>query len=111
AGRIERIAELIRAEEPDFVFMSEVFTECGPCPVNQAAALAKAAKMHAWAFGEDYNIGFPGYRIVTGNVILSRWPMSQWRIRRSPAGNRSTSPGTTVACSGVRCNSAASACC
>src|SRR5260370_16301803 len=41
-GRIERIAELIRAEEPDFVFLSEVFTECGPCPVNHPSALPKS---------------------------------------------------------------------
>jgi endonuclease/exonuclease/phosphatase family metal-dependent hydrolase len=75
AGRIERIAELIRAEQPDFVFMSEVFTECGPCPINQAASLAKKTGMHVWAFGENFNFGFPFYRIVSGNVILSRWPI------------------------------------
>jgi endonuclease/exonuclease/phosphatase family metal-dependent hydrolase len=73
--RIERIADLIRTEGPDFVFLSEVFTECGPCPVNQGQKLARATNMHSWAFGEDYNIGFPFYRIVAGNAILSRWPI------------------------------------
>jgi endonuclease/exonuclease/phosphatase family metal-dependent hydrolase len=73
AGRIERIAELINAEQPDFVFMSEVFTECGPCPINQASSLAKKTGMHVWAFGENFNFGFPFCRIVSGNVILSRW--------------------------------------
>jgi endonuclease/exonuclease/phosphatase family metal-dependent hydrolase len=74
-ARVERIARVIRAEDPDFVFLSEVFTECGPCPVNQASSLAKTTGMHVWAFGENFNIGFPFYRIVSGNVILSRWPL------------------------------------
>src|SRR5262249_30805022 len=57
AARLERIAELIRAENPDFVFLSETVVECGPCPVNQVSSLTKATGMHAWAFGENYNCG------------------------------------------------------
>lgn len=75
SSRIEQIAEVIRAEQPDFVFMSEVFTECGSCPINQASSVAKKTGMHVWAFGENFNVGFPFYRIVSGNVILSRWPL------------------------------------
>jgi endonuclease/exonuclease/phosphatase family metal-dependent hydrolase len=73
--RIGRIAELINAENPDFVFLSETVVECGPCPVNQVALLAEATGMHAWAFGENYNFGLPVFRVVGGNAILSRRPL------------------------------------
>jgi endonuclease/exonuclease/phosphatase family metal-dependent hydrolase len=73
--RLSRIAELIKAEEPDFVCLSETVVECGACPVNQVATLAEATGMHAWAFGENYNFGLPCFRVVGGNAILSRWPL------------------------------------
>jgi endonuclease/exonuclease/phosphatase family metal-dependent hydrolase len=73
--RLNRIAALINAENPDFVFLSETVVECGPCPVNQVACLAEATGMHAWAFGENYNVGFPFFRVVGGNAILSRGPL------------------------------------
>ncbi|MEX0775693.1 MAG: endonuclease/exonuclease/phosphatase family protein [Phycisphaeraceae bacterium] len=75
AARMERIAALINAEQPDMVFLSEAVLECGPCPVNQVTMLAQATGMHAWAFGENFNIGVPGYRMVGGNAIFSRWPL------------------------------------
>jgi endonuclease/exonuclease/phosphatase family metal-dependent hydrolase len=74
-GRVKRIAAVIEAEQPDFVFLSEVLVECGPCPVNQGLSVAQATGMHLWAFGENFNFGLPFYRIVSGNVILSRWPI------------------------------------
>ncbi|MFN0054194.1 MAG: endonuclease/exonuclease/phosphatase family protein [Planctomycetales bacterium] len=73
--RIEEISKLIRAEQPDYVFLSEVLAECGPCPVNQGAEVARATGMHVWAFGENFNFGIPKYRVVGGNAILSRWPI------------------------------------
>lgn len=75
AARMEKIAGLIRAEAPDLVFLSEAIFECGPCPVNQVVTLAESAGMHAWAFGENYNIGLRFYRVVGGNAILSRRPL------------------------------------
>src|SRR5262249_36407128 len=36
---------------------------------------AELTGMHAWGFGENYNIGLPFYRAVGGNAILSRWPL------------------------------------
>ncbi|MGQ0633031.1 MAG: endonuclease/exonuclease/phosphatase family protein [Planctomycetaceae bacterium] len=72
---IEQIADLIRAEQPDFVFLSEVLTECGPCPIDQVSALARAAGMHVSVFGENFNFGLPLYRVVGGSAILSRWPV------------------------------------
>src|SRR5262249_22754136 len=57
AERVRRMAEVIRAENPDLVFLSETMIECTPCPVNQVATLAEATGMHTWAFGENYNFG------------------------------------------------------
>jgi len=75
AGHIRRVAEVINAERPDLVFLSEVVFECAPCPLNQVVELAEATGMHAWAFGENYNIGLPFYRVAGGNAILSRRPL------------------------------------
>jgi endonuclease/exonuclease/phosphatase family metal-dependent hydrolase len=75
AQRLEQIAEVIRAEQPDLVFLSEIIFECGPSPGNQVVALAEATGMHAWGFGENYNVGVPFYRIVGGNAILARVPL------------------------------------
>jgi len=73
--RLQQIADLINAEQPDLVFLSETIFECGPSPVNQITTLAEATGMFFWAFGENYNFGLPFYRIVGGNAILSRWPL------------------------------------
>lgn len=81
-SRIRKIAELIRAEQPDFVFLSETVTECGPCPVDQVASLAESTGMHAFAFGENYNFGLPFFRVIGGNAVLSRFPIE-------PVGNPS----------------------
>ena len=69
------MAEVIKMESPDLVFLSEAVFECGPCPVNQVAWLARESGMHMWAFGENYNFGLPFHRIVGGNAILSRYPV------------------------------------
>ena len=74
-ARMQKMIALIRDENPDFVFLSEAVTECGPSPVNQVAMIAQATGMHTWAFGENYNIGLPFYRMVGGNAILSRQPL------------------------------------
>ena len=73
--RLRGIAEIIKKEKADVVFISEIIFECGPCPINQVIFLAEEAGMHTWAFGENYNFGLPFYRIVGGNAILSRWPL------------------------------------
>ena len=74
--RLDQMAEVIRREDPNLVFLSETIRECAPSPVNQVAYLAEQTGMHSWAFGECYNIGLPFYRIVGGNAILSRWPLT-----------------------------------
>lgn len=73
--RLERFAQVIRAEEPDFVFLSEVMVAAGPVHYDQVQLLVEGARMHAWAFGENYNFGIPGFRAVGGNAILSRYPI------------------------------------
>lgn len=75
-ARLRRIADLIAREQPDLVLLSEAIFECSPCPVNQVTFLAEAARMPHWAFGENYNFGLPFYRIVGGNAMLSRWPLT-----------------------------------
>ena len=71
--RLRQIAELINAEQPDLVFLSETIFECGASSGNQITTLAEATGMPFWAFGENYNVGLPFYRIIGGNAILSRW--------------------------------------
>lgn len=72
--RLARVAEIVKVHRPDFVFLSEAVWECGLSPVNQVKTLAEATGMHAWATGENYNLGVPGFRIAGGNAILSRYP-------------------------------------
>jgi len=74
--RMEGIADLVRAENPDFVFLSEALTECTPSPVDQVALIAERADMHCWAFGENFNFGLPFYRMISGNAILARGPLT-----------------------------------
>lgn len=74
--RIGRMAEVVRAENPDLVFLSEVMTECTPCPVDQLDELAVKIGLPHRAFGENYCFGLPFCRVVGGNAILSRTPMT-----------------------------------
>jgi endonuclease/exonuclease/phosphatase family metal-dependent hydrolase len=74
-GRLTRMADAIRAENPDLVFLSEAMTECTPCPVDQVEFLARELRLAYRAFGENYNFGLPFLRVVGGNAILSRIPL------------------------------------
>ncbi len=73
--QLRLVADVINAEQPDFVFLQEVVVECGPCPVNQLAVLSRLTDMPHWVFGENFNFGLPFYRMVSGNAILSRRPI------------------------------------
>jgi endonuclease/exonuclease/phosphatase family metal-dependent hydrolase len=75
-GRTARMAEAVRAANPDLVFLSEVMTDCTPCPVNQLDELARGCGLPHTAFGENYCFGLPFYRVVGGNAILSRTPLT-----------------------------------
>ncbi len=74
-ARVARMADVVKAENPDLVFLSEVMTDCTPCPVNQLDELARGIGLPHTAFGENYNIGLPFCRVVGGNAILSRTPL------------------------------------
>lgn len=75
-ARMDRMADVVRAENPDLVFLSEVMTEATPCPVNQLEEMARGVGLNHWAFGENYCFGLPFYRVVGGNAILSRTPLT-----------------------------------
>ena len=73
--RLDKLAAIIRAENPDIVCLSEVMTEAGPCDVNQVAELARKTGLRHWVFGENYCFGLPFLRVVGGNAVLSRYPI------------------------------------
>jgi endonuclease/exonuclease/phosphatase family metal-dependent hydrolase len=73
AERVEKIAEFIREQKPDIVFLQEVVLESGLGSFNQARVLAEKAGMHMWVFGQCINDGLPFHRMIEGDVILSRW--------------------------------------
>jgi endonuclease/exonuclease/phosphatase family metal-dependent hydrolase len=75
-ARLREMAAAVRAENPDLVFLSEAITACGPCDVDQVEFLARECGLPFAATGENYNIGFPGYRVAGGNAILSRFPLT-----------------------------------
>ncbi|MDX2167718.1 MAG: endonuclease/exonuclease/phosphatase family protein [Deltaproteobacteria bacterium] len=75
-ARLDDLAAVIRSVDPDLVFLSEALHECPPCEVSQVAYLAEQLGMHAWLFGECYNVGVPWYRVSGGNAILSRLPLA-----------------------------------
>lgn len=75
-AKLKRMAAVIRTEKPDFVFLSEAITECGPCDVDQVELLAREAGLPHAATGENYNLGLPFFRIVGGNAVLSRTPLT-----------------------------------
>jgi endonuclease/exonuclease/phosphatase family metal-dependent hydrolase len=74
-ARLAQMANAIRAEKPDAVFLSEALTEFAPCNVNQVELIARACGLPHVASGENYNLGVPLCRVVGGNAILSRVPL------------------------------------
>jgi endonuclease/exonuclease/phosphatase family metal-dependent hydrolase len=76
AERLRRMAAVVRAENPDLVFLSEALTACGPCEIDQVELIAREVGLPHAAAGENYNVGFPGYRVAGGNAALSRFPLA-----------------------------------
>ena len=87
AERLHEIGELIKKHDPDLVFLQEVVIESGPGSIEQAPLIAATAGMHAWVFGEAINQGLPFYRMIQGNAILSRWPLTV--VENQPMAGRS----------------------
>lgn len=90
--RLDRIAEVVREHDVDLLFLSEVVFEAGPCPVNQVTYLAEAIGFHAWCYGDNYSFGVPGYRIRSGNALLSRFPLKPVAVEPLPGGKPFWSP-------------------
>lgn len=88
-AELARIADAIRRERSDLVFLSEILQVCGPCPVDQVRELAELCEMHAWAFGANYDWGLPFFAIRAGNAILSRFPLEGEAVEQLEAGARS----------------------
>lgn len=74
-AKLRRMAEIIRAEQPDIVFLSEAITELAPCNIDQVDFLARECGLPYLATGENYNVGLPFARVVGGNAVLSRTPL------------------------------------
>jgi len=75
-SRLAELAHAIREATPDVVVLSEAVRECGPGQVDQVRALAAQTGLTHWAFGECFSFGLPFCRIVSGNAILSRYPLT-----------------------------------
>jgi len=75
AERVDKIAEFIRQQNADIVFLQEVVLESGLGSFNQAPRLAEKTGMHVWVFGQCINDGLPFHRMIEGDAILSRWPV------------------------------------
>ena len=73
--RLDDMAAVLIAEKPDIVVLSEVMTECTPCPVDQLQQIRDALAMPHAAFGENYHFGLPFIHVVGGNAILSKVPL------------------------------------
>lgn len=74
-SRLGAIAGIIREANPDVVCLSEIVRECGPRHVDQVTYLAGHTALTNWAFGECFSFGLPFCRMVSGNAILSRYPV------------------------------------
>jgi endonuclease/exonuclease/phosphatase family metal-dependent hydrolase len=74
--RVRTMAAVVKTERPDLVFLSEAMTELAPCPVDQVELFARECGLPYVATGENYNLGVPGVRVVGGNAILSRHPLT-----------------------------------
>jgi endonuclease/exonuclease/phosphatase family metal-dependent hydrolase len=77
---LERIARIIRTENPDLVALQEVDEKTErTANVSQAAELARLTGLHH-AFGKamDYHGG------AYGQAILSRWPITETKVHQLP---------------------------
>ncbi len=93
---LDEFAQQLREADAHVVFLSEVVWDSGPRPLNQVRALARKAKMHAYAYGDNYRFGLPFLGIRTGNAILSKLPLKAVSVQQlkgassifNPTGNR-----------------------
>lgn len=95
-ANLDRVASVIRDEDPDVVCLSEVVMEAAPNDLDQVEYLARACGFAQWASAENYNFGVPWFRIRSGNAVLSNFEMRALEVQQlaggtsfwSPTGNR-----------------------
>jgi hypothetical protein len=63
-ARMPAVAGVIRGEDPDLVFLSEIVVECTPCDVDQVRRISELAGLPHWVFGENTHRLRPGARRV-----------------------------------------------
>lgn len=85
---LDSLCEVIRREQVDLVFLSEVDPGGGPSPVDQVRHVAAGAGLHAWAFGANYVFGPHGYALRAGNAVLARFPLEGVGVEQLEAGAR-----------------------
>ncbi len=81
-ANLERIADVIRAEKPDVVCLSEVVMEGEPVDLDQVEYLAASCDFLYWASAENYSFGLPFFRIRSGNAVLSDRPMRALAVQQ-----------------------------
>ena len=85
AKRVMEIAQLIRQLEADVVVLNEVdFAATWSGHFNQAAGIAEAAGFPFFARQANLDFGFLFGRFQFGNVVLSRYPITQARALDLP---------------------------
>jgi len=95
-AKLDSLVSVIREEDPDVVCLSEVVMEAAPHDLDQVEYLARACGFAHWASGENYNFGVPGFRIRSGNAVLSNFEMRALEVQQlaggkpfwRPTGNR-----------------------
>lgn len=90
-ARLDQIAEIIRREQADLVFLQEVIDRCPFCDVNQGAYLAKATGF-SYAYGTNYDWGFPKFSFRSGCAVLSRFPLKAHNVEQLPGVTSVISP-------------------
>lgn len=75
-SRLTTIARVIREANADVVCLAEIVREFGPCNIDQVTSLSRDTGLTNWAFGENFSFGIPFFRIVSGNAIISRYPVA-----------------------------------
>ena len=85
-ANLDRIADVIRAEKPDVVCLSEVVMEGGPVDLDQVWYLAAACNFAHWASAENYSFGLPFFRIRSANAVLSTREMRTLAVQQLAGG-------------------------
>ncbi|MEX0701832.1 MAG: endonuclease/exonuclease/phosphatase family protein [Planctomycetales bacterium] len=86
ASRLERIAMFLKDADLDLVVLNEVdFDAAWSGGVNQAEAIARAAKFSYRVEQRNIDLALPVFSLRFGNAVLSRYPIVEARAIDFPA--------------------------